>query len=94
MLISGIHRDVLVHKRYASAFLVVFSGRFINYLAEAAIGDISPAILSRHAVQLPVFLSSFSARIFLGILLSFGRLYAESEMTSFEPAALVQASSQ
>ena len=77
-------RDVLVHAGAVTLvlFLVVFSGRFINYLAEAAIGDISPAILLPVMFyKLPSFLELIlPLGFFLGILLSFGRLYAESEM--------------
>ena len=48
-------RDVLVHAGAVTLvlFLVVFSGRFINYLAEAAIGDISPTINSLLAANRP-----------------------------------------
>ena len=63
-------------------FLVVFSGRFIKYLAEAAIGDLAADIL------LPVMLYKLPAffelilplGFYIGVLLSFGRLYADSEM--------------
>ena len=76
--------DVITHTLAVSLvlFLVVFSGRFIKYLAEAAIGDLSAAIL------LPVMLYKLPAffelilplGFYIGLLLSFGRLYADSEM--------------
>ena len=85
-------RDVLVHAGAVTLvlFLVVFSGRFINYLAEAAIGDISPAILFPVMLyKLPSFLELIlPLGFFLGILLSFGRLYAESEMIIFRASGI------
>ena len=85
-------RDVLVHTGAVTLvlFLVVFSGRFINYLAEAAIGDISPAILFPVMLyKLPSFLELIlPLGFFLGILLSFGRLYADSEMIIFRASGL------
>ena len=76
--------DVITHTLAVSMvlFLVVFSGRFIKYLAEAAIGDLSASIL------LPVMLYKLPAffelilplGFYIGLLLSFGRLYADSEM--------------
>tara|TARA_E500000178_G_scaffold349939_1_gene407867 strand:+ start:1041 stop:2075 length:1035 start_codon:yes stop_codon:yes gene_type:complete len=73
-------------------FLVVFSGRFIKYLAEAAIGDLSASIL------LPVMLYKLPAffelilplGFYLGLLLSFGRLYADSEMVIFRASGTSQ----
>ena len=79
--------DVIIHTLAVSLvlFLVVFSGRFIKYLAEAAIGDLSADIL------LPVMLYKLPAffelilplGFYIGLLLSFGRLYADSEMVIF-----------
>jgi len=76
--------DVMTHTLAVSLvlFLVVFSGRFIKYLAEAAIGDLAADIL------LPVMLYKLPAffelilplGFYIGVLLSFGRLYADSEM--------------
>ena len=71
--------DVLTHTLAVSLvlFLVVFSGRFIKYLAEAAIGDLSAGIL------LPVMLYKLPAffelilplGFYIGLLLSFGHLF-------------------
>lgn len=63
--------------------LILVSGRFIKYMSEAAqgrlVGDVLFAIM---AFRLPSFLEMIlPLGIFLGILLSYGRLYLESEMT-------------
>jgi len=86
--------DVITHTLAVSLvlFLVVFSGRFIKYLAEAAIGDLSASIL------LPVMLYKLPAffelilplGFYLGLLLSFGRLYADSEMVIFRASGTSQ----
>ena len=86
--------DVITHTLAASLvlFLVVFRGRFIKYLAEAAIGDLSASIL------LPVMLYKLPAffelilplGFYLGLLLSFGRLYADSEMVIFRASGTSQ----
>lgn len=76
--------DVLAHTASVALvlFLVVFSGRFIKYLAEAAVGDLTADILLPVMVfKLPSFFELIlPLAFFIGILLSFGRLYAESEM--------------
>lgn len=63
--------------------LVFMSGRFIKYLAKAASGGISPDILfSIMAYRLPGFLELIlPLGFFIGILLAYGRMYLESEMT-------------
>ena len=86
--------DVITHTLAVSLvlFLVVFSGRFIKYLAEAAIGDLSAGIL------LPVMLYKLPAffelilplGFYIGLLLSFGRLYADSEMVIFRASGTSQ----
>ena len=86
--------DVITHTLAVSLvlFLVVFSGRFIKYLAEAAIGDLSASIL------LPVMLYKLPAffelilplGFYLGLLMSFGRLYADSEMVIFRASGTSQ----
>ena len=87
--------DVITHTLAVSLvlFLVVFTGRFIKYLAEAAIGDLSAGIL------LPVMLYKLPAffelilplGFYIGLLLSFGRLYADSEMVIFRASGTSQA---
>ncbi|WP_444938511.1 LPS export ABC transporter permease LptF [Microbulbifer sp. JMSA002] len=67
----------------AVLLLMVMSGRFVKYLAEAAAGDLSANILfSLMAYRLPGFLELIlPLGLFVGILLAYGRLYIESEMT-------------
>ncbi|WKD48821.1 LPS export ABC transporter permease LptF [Microbulbifer spongiae] len=67
----------------AVLLLMVMSGRFVKYLAEAAAGDISADILfSLMGFRLPGFLELvLPLGLFVGILLAYGRLYIESEMT-------------
>ncbi len=64
-------------------FLVFISQKFISVLAEASDGDI-PArlILSIVGLNMPAMgLLMLPLSLFIGILLTFGRLYAESEIT-------------
>jgi lipopolysaccharide export system permease protein len=76
--------DVLSHTAAVAfiLFLVVFSGRFIKYLAEAAVGDLTADVLLPVMLfKLPSFFELIlPLSLFIGILLSLGRLYAESEM--------------
>ena len=73
-------------------FLVVFSGRFIKYLAEAAIGDLSAGILLPIMLyKLPAFFELIlPLGFYIGVLLSFGRLYADSEMVIFRASGTSQ----
>lgn len=77
-------RDVVSHTLAVTfvLFLVVFSGRFIRYLAEAATGGLTADILLPVMLfRLPSFFELIlPLGLFLGILLSLGRLYSESEM--------------
>lgn len=76
--------DVLSHTAAVAMvlFLVVFSGRFIKYLAEAASGDLTADILLPVMLfKLPSFFELIlPLALFVGILLALGRLYADSEM--------------
>ncbi|EED34778.1 queuine tRNA-ribosyltransferase [Luminiphilus syltensis NOR5-1B] len=76
--------DILAHALAVSVvlFLVVFSGRFIRYLAEAAVGAItSDILLPVMLFKLPSFFELIlPLGLFIGILLSLGRLYADSEL--------------
>lgn len=67
----------------AVLLLMVMSGRFVKYLADAAAGDLSANILfSLMGYRLPGFLELvLPLGLFVGILLAYGRLYIESEMT-------------
>ena len=77
-------RDILEHTVAVSfvLFLVVFAGRFIRYLAEAAVGSLTgDVLLPIMLFKLPGFFEMIlPLGLFIGILLSLGRLYAESEM--------------
>jgi lipopolysaccharide export system permease protein len=63
--------------------LIFMSGRFVRYLAKAAAGGISPDILfSIMMYRLPGFLELIlPLGFFIGVLLAYGRMYLESEMT-------------
>lgn len=62
--------------------VVVISGRFVKYLAEAAAGKLAADVLfSIMAYRIPGFLELIlPLGFFIGILLAYGRLYVESEM--------------
>ncbi|MFW5824122.1 MAG: LPS export ABC transporter permease LptF [Marinobacter sp.] len=63
--------------------LVFMSGRFIKYLAEAAAGELAGDVLfAIMAYRFPGFLELIlPLGFFIGILLAYGRMYLESEMT-------------
>lgn len=72
--------------------LIFFSGRFIKYLARAADGRIAgDALFAIMAYRLPGFLELIlPLGIFLGILLAYGRLYLDSEMTVLQATGISQ----
>ena len=84
--------DILSHTLAVSMvlFLVVFSGRFIKYLAEAAVGDLpSEVLLPVMLYKLPSFFELIlPLGLFVGLLLSLGRLYADSEMVVLKACGL------
>ncbi|OZG72509.1 LPS export ABC transporter permease LptF [Hahella sp. CCB-MM4] len=63
--------------------LIFMSGRFIKYLADAAAGQLSADVLfAIMGYRLPGFLELIlPLGMFIGILLAYGRMYLESEMT-------------
>lgn len=63
--------------------LIIMSGRFNKYLAQAASGQLSADFLFViMGYRLPEFLELIiPLGLFIGILLAYGRLYIESEMT-------------
>ncbi|TDG12067.1 LPS export ABC transporter permease LptF [Seongchinamella unica] len=79
--------DVLLHMIAVSFVLlvIIISGRFVKYLAEAAVGDLAADILLPVLFfRLPGFLELIlPLGLFIGILMSYGRLYVESEMVIF-----------
>ena len=78
-------REVLMTLSAVSAVLlvIIMSGRFIKYLAQAAQGVLDPGVLFLiMGYRIPGFLQLIlPLGLFLGILLAYGRLYLDSEMT-------------
>lgn len=87
-------REVLVTLSAVSAVLlvIIMSGRFIRYLAQAAQGLLDPGVLLMiMAYRIPGFLQLIlPLGLFLGILLAYGRLYLESEMTVLSATGMSQ----
>lgn len=67
----------------AVLLLIIMSGRFVRYLAEAAAGKLDAGVLlTLMGLRLPTFLELIlPLGMFIGILLAYGRLYVDSEMT-------------
>ena len=67
----------------AVLLLIIMSGRFVRYLAQAAAGKLDAAVLlTLMGLRLPTFLELIlPLGMFIGILLAYGRLYVDSEMT-------------
>lgn len=64
--------------------LIIFiSNQFVRYLGDAAIGRLTAqAVLQMMSIQVPLLLGlMLPLGLFLGILLSHGRLYVDNEMT-------------
>ncbi|UTW08994.1 LPS export ABC transporter permease LptF [Pseudomonas benzenivorans] len=87
-------REVLVTLSAVSAVLlvIIMSGRFIKYLAQAAQGLLDPGVLFLiMGFRLPGFLQLIlPLGLFLGILLAYGRLYLDSEMTVLSATGMSQ----
>ena len=83
-LLRYLNREVLTHTVAVSSILlvIIISGRFVKYLAEAAVGDLATNILLPVMLyRMPGFLELIiPLGLFIGILMSYGRLYVESEM--------------
>ncbi len=83
-ILAYLTRDVLLHTVAVSFTLlvIIFSGRFVKYLAEAAVGNLAGDILLPVMFyRLPGFLELIlPLGLFIGILMAYGRLYVESEM--------------
>lgn len=62
--------------------IIIISGRFVSYLADAATGRFaSDLVLSLILFKLPSFAALIlPVGLFIGILLSYGQLYVDSEM--------------
>lgn len=78
-------RELLTTTFAVSAVLlvIIMSGRFIRYMAQAAQGIIDPSVLFLiMGYRLPGFLELIlPLGLFLGVLLAYGRMYLDSEMT-------------
>ena len=78
-------RQIMISMIAVSTILlmVFMSGRFLKYLGNAAEGEISAGVLfSVMAYRFPGFLELIlPLGLFIGILLAYGRMYLESEMT-------------
>ena len=72
--------------------MVLVSGRFINYLAEAAVGDIAADVLfTIMAFRLPEFLQLIiPLSLFISILLVLGRMYVDHEMVVLRACGVSQ----
>ncbi|WP_213875301.1 LPS export ABC transporter permease LptF [Pseudomonas sp. dw_358] len=95
MIVSRyLSREVLVTMSAVSAVLlvIIMSGRFIKYLAQAASGALDPSSLFMiMGFRMPGFLTLIlPLGLFLGILLAYGRLYLESEMTVLSATGMSQ----
>ncbi|MFT6431622.1 MAG: lipopolysaccharide export system permease protein [Halopseudomonas sp.] len=78
-------REVLLTLTAVSGvlLLIIMSGRFIKYLAQAAAGQLDPGVLFLIiGYRLPGFMVLIlPLGLFLGVLLAYGRMYLDSEMT-------------
>lgn len=92
ILFRYLAREILISLFAVSVTLlvIVMSSRFVKYLAQAATGDLAPeVVLSIMAYRLPSFLELvLPLGLFIGILLAYGRLYVESEMTVMSACGL------
>jgi lipopolysaccharide export system permease protein len=93
-ILRFLNREVLTHTLAVSAVLLVIivSGRFVKYLAEAAVGDLAADILLPVMLyRMPGFLELIvPLGMFIGILMAYGRLYVESEMVVLSACGISQ----
>ena len=73
--------------------MVIISGRFVKYLAQAAAGELDAGILlAVIGYRLPGFLELIlPLAFFLGVLLAYGRFYVQNEMTVMIACGMSQA---
>ncbi|MDX5297624.1 MAG: LPS export ABC transporter permease LptF, partial [Gammaproteobacteria bacterium] len=85
IILRYLTRQVLISMLAVSGILllVFMSGRFIKYLAQAASGQLSGDVLFLiMAYRFPGFLELIlPLGLFIGILLAYGRMYLDSEMS-------------
>ena len=72
--------------------LIIMSGRFVSYLAQAASGTLKAEfLLAIMAYRIPEFLVMIlPLGVFLGIILSYGRLYVDNEMSVLSACGMSQ----
>lgn len=63
--------------------LILINGRFVKYLAQAVVGDMEPTVIfAVIGYRVPGFLElTLPLAFFLSVMLAFGRLYVENEMS-------------
>ncbi len=73
--------------------LIIISARFVAYLAEAAAGQLDAGILlTLMAFRLPAYLELIlPLGLFIGVMMAFGRMYVESEMTVLSACGISEA---
>lgn len=73
--------------------LVILSGRFVRYLAEAAAGKLDAGVVfTLLSFRLPGYLELIlPLGLFIAILLAYGRLYVDSEMTVLSACGVSEA---
>lgn len=87
-------REVMVTMMAVSSILllIIMSGRFVKYLADAAAGELAVDVLfTIMGYRLPGFLELvIPLGFFIAILLAYGRLYIDSEMVVLSACGLSQ----
>jgi lipopolysaccharide export system permease protein len=94
IILRYLSREIVVTMLAVSSvlLLIVMSGRFARYLAEATTGRISVDILfTLIGYRMPEFLMLIlPLGLFIAILLAYGRLYIESEMVVLSACGMSQ----
>ena len=87
-------REVLFAMSAVSAvlLLIITSGRFVNYLTDAAAGKLDAEVLfAIMGYRIPGFLELIlPLGLFIGYLLAYGRLYTDSEMVVLSACGISQ----
>jgi lipopolysaccharide export system permease protein len=93
MIISRYLTKQILQVTAATTFIllaVVVLGRFLKYLAQASQGEIDPAVLALlMSYRIPEFIQLIlPLALLLSILLAYGRMYADNEMTVLSACGL------
>ena len=92
ILFRYIGREILVSMVSVTFVLlvIIMSGRFVKYLAQVAEGDFAAHILFQiMAYRLPSFMEIIlPLGFYVGILLAYGRLYVENEMSVMQACGM------